>query len=771
MKKFSFFFVMFIIVIDALGGQMVTPSDTIHVIHYDIHLTNIAFDSEEITAHTTLTLTTLVDDLPSISLELLAFTVDSVALDGETVNNFTHQEGVLSIPLATPSVSGAEYLVTVWYHGTPFHEGWGGFHWYGTDYAFNLGVGFQSKPHNLGKSWFPCVDNFTDRALYDIRATVGEGLAAVSGGSLIGKQPQEDGEVIWHWQIQHPIPTYLMSIAVGPYILYADTVQGVERPIPVEIWTRPQDTAKVAASFVHLQDVMNLFEEQFGPYVWHKIGYSGTSIGAMEHAGNIAYPNFAINGTLNYESLWVHELSHMWFGDLATCHEAQEMWLNEGWAKYCENYYTEAIYDRETYLSQMNAMNANVLEKIHTYTGDGGYYALNEVPLDITYGMTSYDKGALIIHTLRGYMGDEAFFEAARHYLDVYHFDDASSEELRDAFAESSGIDLEGFFNSWVFQPGRAAFVLEKVENTEKGKVEVTIRQKRKGRTFFGNDNRFEIAFYDAQMNREVRLFSFDGEVATRTFEDIPLEPVMVVIDPDAKMMDAVTDKKQIFTEPGLASFSDEYLKVNVTAMEADSIMIWGTHYWVPPDTLNPAVPGLTFSDYHYWHVDGIFPEEVEGQLFFAYNKMGYLDNNLITNQEDSLVLLYRRDASHGWEAIDFTQVGSWRTGNLVTEEIRKGDYTLAIWDEAYVGIREASEERTPLQIHPNPSKDKFTFTLAGEERVVLKVFSLDGRCLFQSEPAAMPLVWNSGSVPAGTYTAKIEREGRVIASGTLIKK
>ena len=769
MKRLLFLCVVLNIFIDALGGQVVTPGDSIHVNHYNINLTYIDIPAQEISAITTLTCTSLVDNLTVIPLELMELTVDSVFVDGDKVMSYTHEGTELNIPVAEPFTSGTDFQVTVYYQGHPFHENWGGFHWSG-DYAFNLGVGFVSQPHNLGKAWFPCVDDFTDRATYDVIATVGEGLTATSGGVLLSKTNDGKGNVTWHWQIQHPMPTYLACIAVGQYELYSDTYQGMERDIPVEIYARPSEIDNVPGSFIHLHEVMDLFEEKFGPYPWHKIGYTGTATGAMEHVGNIAYPHFAINGGLNYESLWVHELSHMWFGDKVTCHEAEEMWVNEGWGKYCENYYTEELYGHDVYIGQMNDINKTILQTIHTSAGDGGYYALDAVPQDITYGLTSYEKGALVIHTLRNHLGDEVFFEAAKHYLNTLAYHDATSEQLRDAFAESAGVDLDGFFDNWVFQPGRPGYVLETVDTSVPGEVTVELKQKGKGRTFLGNGNRIEVAFYDNAMNREVRIFEFDGEWGSMTYDDIPFEPEAVVLDPDHKTMEATTVENAIFKSPGTINFTDAFVKAEVTDPAADSILVYASHYWVAPDPVDPPLEGLTFSDYRYWHIDGIFPETTEGKLHFFYSKAGNLDENLILSSADSLVLFYRKDATEAWSPIPFTQFGPWSVGYLITDEIKKGDYTLAVWDEAYVGIGESKEEKPQMLVYPNPSEDQFTFIIHHQGNVAVNVYSIDGKKVFASSSQNSPIVWDASSIAAGTYTARLVLDGNTIATETLIK-
>jgi len=157
--------------------------DTIHVIHYNIHLNEIDTDDHTITAFTELTLHPLVDDLQSIPLELKDLVVDSTLVNGAS-HSFLHEGEILRINLSSHAGINDTLTITVFYQGEPFHEGWGGFHFDG-DYAYNLGVGFVSIPHNLGKTWFPCVDDFTDRATYDFYVVADNDKKAICGGTLI----------------------------------------------------------------------------------------------------------------------------------------------------------------------------------------------------------------------------------------------------------------------------------------------------------------------------------------------------------------------------------------------------------------------------------------------------------------------------------------------------------------------------------------------------------------------------------------------------------
>ncbi|MEJ2593907.1 MAG: M1 family metallopeptidase [bacterium] len=356
--------------------------DTLHAIHYAIHLGEINPGNQQISGHTEILCTSLVDNLDYIPLELKDLDIDSVKV-GNLNLPFTHENEVVRIELASPLNTGDTLEVEVYYGGKPFHENWGGFHFSG-DYAFNLGVGFISIPHNLGKSWFPCVDNFTDRATYDLYVRVADSLTAIGGGTLQDTVNHGDGTKTWHWRLDKPIPTYLASVAVGDYRLYSDEYEGINDTIPITVYARPSEIEKVEGSFVNLKSVMEWFEERFGAYPFDRIGYVGTAIGAMEHATNIAYPHSAINGNTSSESLMVHELAHMWLGDMVTCSTAEDMWLNEGWATFCALLYIKDLYDEQQFMDLLRHEQREVMRKVHI--ADGGYYALNNIPQEVTYG-------------------------------------------------------------------------------------------------------------------------------------------------------------------------------------------------------------------------------------------------------------------------------------------------------------------------------------------------------------------------------------------------
>src|SRR5690606_32497625 len=155
-------------------------------------------------------------------------------------------------------------------------------------------------------------------------------------GSLINESIISGDTIMRTWQMDEEIPSYLAAVAVGPYSEVNWIYQGIQSQIPVQMAVRAVDSTNLKNSFIHLNDAMDAYESAYGPYLFNKVGYSVVpfSSGAMEHASLVAYPSNAVNGNTGSELLMAHELSHHWWGNLVTCDDQEDMWLNEGWASF-----------------------------------------------------------------------------------------------------------------------------------------------------------------------------------------------------------------------------------------------------------------------------------------------------------------------------------------------------------------------------------------------------------------------------------------------------
>jgi aminopeptidase N len=750
-------------------------SDTLEAVHYGIHLTDINLTNNTIKGYTDVKLVSKINALPSVKLELASLTVDSVYISTVKTNAFAHIGNQLIITLAASANTGDTVRTTVFYHGQPFVDpsGWGGFHFSG-DYALNLGVGFEAVPHNLGKAWFPCIDDFHDRAIYDVYLTVDNDKKAISGGTLIEITDHGNNTSTWHWKTEHTLPTYLISATTGKYELVSDIFNGEQAQVPITYYCRPSDTAKTAGTFIHMKDILQVFEDHFGPYPFERVGYTGTpgGLGAMEHASNVSYPFSGWTGTTASEWWYAHELSHMWFGDMVTCASAEDMWLNEGWAVWCESLYREGIYGKQAYKENMRSKLKDVLQSTHVI--DGGYYAVYGIPQTLTYGNTVYQKGGQVTHTLRGYLGDSLFFGGIKAYLQQYGYNYASSFDLRDFLSAYSGVDMGPFFDAWVFAPGFPHFSVDSAVTMQSATgydVTVYVRQKLRGTTQFANANHLEITFLDSTWQKITDTIVFSGITGNKTFH-LPFSPSEIMADAEEKISDATTDDAKILRNTGEYDFQQTFSKVYVEQI-ADSALVRITHNWVAPDSLSIPQPGLRISDSRYWLVEGLFPSGYNANGKFTYSRANGLDNTLITNSKDSLVMLYRPGAGKLWRGTAFTREGPWMSGTITVDSLQKGEYTLAVWDRLYLETKDNKpDEKSLMKIYPNPAKDHVCIEIDAKDEVVLQIYDTLGKQLSRNrvKSGVKNLSWeNHNSSSSVFFFTLSDMRGKMLESTKVV--
>src|SRR5262249_54166 len=155
---------------------------------------------------------------------------------------------------------------------------------------------------------------------YDYHITTSDTNTAVCNGALLDTIHHPDGTITWHWRIDQPIPSYLAGISVGKYALVHETINGMNGQVPGQFAQPVQETTLTKNSFNHLPNAFSIFESDYGPYRWNKVGYVMVPYSniAMEHATSITYPTDVLLGNTTYENLYAHELAHHWFGDLVT---------------------------------------------------------------------------------------------------------------------------------------------------------------------------------------------------------------------------------------------------------------------------------------------------------------------------------------------------------------------------------------------------------------------------------------------------------------------
>ena len=739
------------------------PSDSIDVLHYSISLDIMYLSQHKIAGNTSLKIIPKYNNTQHISLDLQHLIVDSIFMGANQIMNWTYNDTLISIPLSTALSTTDTSNLLVYYHGNPQKDpsGWGGFYFSSDSiFAFNMGVGMQDNPHNYGRIWYPCVDNFTDRATYDFTIKVKNNNVVICNGTLTNyiDYPNADTYI---WELHDNIPTYLASIAIGPYVAVHDSFNSINgNIIPIDIYVPQNKIAAANGSFANLKKILNAFEQYYGPYRWERIGYVGIPFngGAMEHATSIHIGLSDIDGTTNSETLIAHELSHHWFGNLVTCRSAPDMWLNEGWASFSEAMYQEYVYDRSAYVNYMRDIHYNVIKSTHN--SDNGYRAVAGVPHEYTYGSTVYKKGATVAHSIRGYLGDDKFFSMLNAYMNQKAFMDQSSNNFRDFITSNTGINMNDFFDSWVFEAGFSEFYANSMTVTPNGSLftaEVGARQGLHHKPNYANSNRMPITFMDDNWNRKDTFLQFSGQSGSENF-NLDFEPSVVFTDLNHTFADATIDYDIIIKTTGPHNFSQKTLfKMEVMSIN-DSALFQITHHWAAPDTLGTSYPGLRISTNRYWTVAANNASNFNINGSFRYWKSGAYDSDIILSSQDSIVLLYRPNAKVAWHKVAFSKQGSWVTGYLHTQNIKPGEYTIGVYDYNYLGIEDNKNlhKELKLSISPNPGSGNFKLESNFNFPTKAIIFDTTGKQVhsfdFETNSIGGFYKWNAESVAAGTY-------------------
>ena len=725
-----------------------TAGENIDVEHYSIHIYELDFANRTLQGETFVYFRATAD-VSQIVLELKSLEVSAVTSTTVLVSGFSQNGDYLIVNLAEPLPNGIPATLDIVYGGSTFSESWGGVEWWGSDRVYNLGVGFDSQPHNLGKAWFPCVDNFTDKATYDLFITTTNDKIAVCGGNLVEANDNGNGTTTWYWNTPQEIATYHISFAVGDFVLWEDVYHGIERDIPIEVYTTPSLSGRVPATFVHIHEIVSFFEENLGPYPFNRIGYISTSKGCMEHTDNIALATSVISGNTDNEEYLAHELSHMWSGNLVTCAEAGDMWLNEGFAQFWGAFYEVGVYGEQHFQNTISAL----VNTINTWCNNANnWIPLNNMPLDMTYdGTAIYDRGAVIVNTMMNYMGRETFLSAMRQYFNQYAYQSATSEQLCEALSQYSGIDMHGFFDTYVYSSGMPHLYatitsVEPVGN--QFEVTLDLRYQHIGDEHIGQGNHYDVTFFGPDFQLATEQVAWDGlhETAIVTLD---FEPIGIVNDFNNNWLDGRTQKNLMLKSTSQQGFA--YFTAKPTTI-TDSVFVSVENHLIEPYD-NPLIPYLTLSTKHFWNINRYDFGEANVEGWFDYSKSN--DGDIIQTQNDSATLLYRRYASEPWHEIAYTLYpgSTWKQGRFILDDFQPGEYVLAAWDKETLGTEEFEEAKPTMQVFPNPARNEVNVSWAGLSDGQVTVCDMSGKVL-KTQPftQADRITFTLDGLASGTY-------------------
>lgn len=695
--------------------ETIARSDTFDILHYDISIDVTEYSTQQITASTTIDYTPLMPGQDFIRFDLFQLTVDSVT-DANGALSFVHDGEFLRVDFAQQPVIGTNYQLTVHYHGSPYQDPeWGGFY-FANDYIYNLGIGLSTVPPNFGKVWYPCFDSFVERATYTYTVKSAGGRTAHCMGDMVNETLLGGDTVVRTFTFNQEIPTHLSAIAVAAYQDHDYTHTGAFGPVPVRLSAKANQLAPLITKLADLGGAIDACEHWYGPHAFPRVGYALTTQGALEIPTNIAYPQF-MTGQSDFDNrgLYSHELGHHWFGDVVAPHVHNDMWLKEGPAEYASHLFEEWLYGEEAFVDVVKDNQLFVLDQAHVQ--DGSFLALSPMPDANIYGRHTYYKGAAVLHNLRGYLGDTLFRAGMQYVQDQLAFSDMTPQQFRDTLEAGTGMDLDAFFDAWVFAPGFAAFVVDDMDAVQNGaqwNVDLLLRQKLRGTLAWHNDVPLDLTLVGPNWQRQEFQVMADDEFSTVSVV-ADFEPVMAILNGHNRLNQARMDHE--FTIPANGSFANLLPRTGFRLYDialVDSALFHVEHIWSAPDASNlgPGVDEL--SDTHYWIVDGIWPvgTELQGKLLYEGNSPDDLDFALYGPTEIDAILVYRATADDAWElypdlvaALGGTTDG---VGSFTMNDLRKGQYAFAR-GSAVIGIQEPPAADGGLYVFPVPVDDVLT--------------------------------------------------------------
>ena len=555
---------------------------TIDLLHTKL---NLKFDwqNQYVLGVADLTLKPIFYATSTIGLHATNFDIKSIKVNGVATNAYEYDGEELIITHTKEITRSEEVVVTIDYVAKPNEGPVGG----SAAITSDKGLFFinplnedPDKPQQIwtqgetenNSRWFPTIDRPNERCTQEIYVTVQDRFKSLSNGKMMSSKSNGNGTRTDYWKQDKPHAPYLFMLAIGEYSVTKDSWKGK----PVEYYVEEEYAADAKEIFNHTPEMIGFFSDILDyPYPWDK--YSSVICrdyvsGAMENTSAVIFGEFVQKNHRQLidndnDLIVAHELFHHWFGDLVTCESWANLTLNEGFANYSEYLWYEHKYGR------MRA-DLHKMTELRNYVGSVDNQGAH--PL-IHYGYEdkedmfdahSYNKGGLVLHMLRDYLGDDAFFAGLHRYLIDNEYTAVETAELRMAFEDVTGQDLNWFFDQWYFESGHPQLEVIYDFDTDSKEVIIQIEQVQ--------DPKENAPIY--QLPTTVRIYDEIGKMHERQIllnersQEVrlkisDLKPQLVMIDGDDILLAEITEQRSTTEYEYMATYDVPY-KYKVNALK-----------------------------------------------------------------------------------------------------------------------------------------------------------------------------------------------------------
>ncbi|MEZ4563555.1 MAG: M1 family metallopeptidase [Thermomicrobiales bacterium] len=414
--------------------------------HYDIAL-DLDVEGGSITGATTTIDAVATQNLTAFNLDFRGPEIDSITVGGKRAS-YARDGGELTITPAAPIADREPFQTVVTYHGTPdggddrFQRGW----WTTEDSIFTVGEPAGSDV------WYPVNGHPLDKATYTITITVPDEYNVVANGRLaqVAHADAAAGRTstrTYTWENNEPTASYLVTFHAG--LFDTKTLEGPDGITLIDAFP-PDLPRRERAIFDKTPEMLEAFTERFGPYPFASLGQTvldDTEFNAaLETQTMITY-----DASSAREPTVAHEIAHQWFGNSVSLEQWQDIWLNEGFARYAQVLWDEAEYGESAAQATLRRQISSFANS--TRTSDGQGLKIGDPGPDHLFSEVVYAGGAVFLSQLRAEIGDEAFFDLLREWNARYFHGNANSGDFRALAEEISGEDLDVFFTAWLETP------------------------------------------------------------------------------------------------------------------------------------------------------------------------------------------------------------------------------------------------------------------------------------------------------------------------------
>lgn len=465
----------------AISGGPLRPAQAAYdVRHYDLAVA-VHPDRQTIDGRNTITVAVLKPlDVFEVQLDG-HLQVGKVTVDGRPAD-FTHENGLISVPLARPWPAGSRHAVTINYGGEPYvaiNPPWmDGFVWAQTP-AGAPWIGVTSEGSG-GDIWWPCKDSPTDEPDEGmaIALTVPDDLVGLSNGRKVGETHNPDDTVTTRWRVSYPINNYDVTINAAPYVPVKAPYHGIHGDLDETIifWALPEHEAQARKMWEREgAKILTVLGRRFGeyPFLRDKYWVAEAPYRGMEHQTIVAYGAKFKDNDYGFDSLLLHETAHEWWGNKVTARDWADYWLHEAFASYAEAVYVNDTLGEAKYLEYMHDKCRHSRNKKPIVQGDN---LIGEQ----AYIGDLYTKGACVLHTLRWLIGDKLFFKALYQFQNDprFAYKLVSTEGFTGLVGELTGRDLGWFWQRYLFKAAEPEYSMTRQSNGDTDTITLQWRER-----------------------------------------------------------------------------------------------------------------------------------------------------------------------------------------------------------------------------------------------------------------------------------------------------